>query len=265
MEVFIQYGNKMLNFTFMSIKYTFDSSFKEIDKHKFIDANNNDFDRLKEYFNNSGEMLIKYYIFSTREGKYKSDPFRSISRASARWHVNSVYRYWEVDEDPHFPHELVHIFAHQLDKPYIWKTKLDTYNEDTIEVDLPMVSTSFLQEGLAVALDDIIFQRKIHENGKWEFLDKLVENINEWDLITTKILNFEGFSEVPNSVSIPFAGYLSKHIIKKYSFEKFKQLYIGIKEIHSTEENTKTFNNILKRSLDSIVEEVKSQFISVRK
>lgn len=249
----------------MAITYIFDSNYKEDEKQKFIYANNKDFDRLNRYFKDNHDLSIKYFAFSTRENKYRNDPFHSISRASARWHVNSVYRYWEPSDDPHFPHELVHIFAHQLDKPYTWETEFDTFDGEVFEVDLPMVSTSFLQEGLAVALDDILFHRKIYENGKWEPLEKLVQNINKWDLITASILNFEGFSEVPNNVSIPFAGYLSKYIIKNYSFEQFKRIYISVKEIISVEENAKVFKRILKEDFDSIVEQIKSQFITGRK
>lgn len=247
----------------MGIKYFFDSGFNEVEKELFIKANNEDYNILYNYFNFKTKININYYVYSSREKKYINDPFHSISRASSRWHINSIYRYWEKDEDAHFPHELIHLFAHNLSKAYKYNVDLDTYDNKIINIDLPMVSTSFMQEGLAIALEDMLFSRKIYEGGRREYLDILVSNIKDWDKINEDIINFEGFSKVENGISIPFTGYLTKYLINNYGLEKYIEIYITIKETNSVKENIEVFNKVTGKKYLQLKKEIINIFNNI--
>jgi hypothetical protein len=201
---------------------------------------------LDKYFSNflvKPLKAINYIVCSSREEKQRLDPHHAGSRACARVQENAVYRYWVPTDDPHFPHELVHLYAHNLGVPYNFSVDLTNFDGSETRRDVPMVSTSLMQEGLAVALDDMLFERTIHENGRWEKLVTYVKEISDWSFLSHEMLNFDGFVNIPNQVIIPFTGYFSRFLIEKFGFEKYKQVYASQSELKTPDENAKEFYN----------------------
>lgn len=97
---------------------------------------------------------INFKIFDSREGKQEADPNHSISRASPRFDEMTIYRVWATEDDLSYPHEITHLIAHTWTKPYIMTEELDTAFRTKITKTFEMVSTSFMQEGLAIAIND---------------------------------------------------------------------------------------------------------------
>jgi len=101
-----------------------------------------------------------------------------------------------------------------------------------------MVSTSFMQEGLAVAVDDIIFNRKLKEEEEFKFIDDWCrEQLDKMPQSLPEAM--ESFDTLPNQIIIPFTASFSKFILNNYGIKRYKQAYIGQKEIQNTEENIK--------------------------
>lgn len=222
------------------IKLHFQGDFSQEEKDLFEKVQLEDLDKICRYLQvdpkNSGQ--IEYFVFDTHQEKIDADPNHSISKAVARYNENAVFRFWDKIENPSFPHELTHLVAHHFTTPYKLHTEVDQADGKKLTIDIEMVSTSFMQEGLAIAVDDIVFNRKLKENGELKFIDdwcrqqlgQMPEGLNE---------AMEGFDTLPNQIIIPFAASFSKFLLNKYGIKKYKQVYIGQKETQTIEENIK--------------------------
>lgn len=146
--------------------YHFNGSYPREDQGRFILAQEEDLQRICRFFSVAADSYhITQNIFDSREGKQRSDPNHSIGRAGARTFEMALYRYWAPGDDPHFPHELTHLVVHKLVPTYPWTVELDTADGGKITQTAPMDSTSFMQEGLAIAVDDIVFGGSFWKTG----------------------------------------------------------------------------------------------------
>lgn len=222
------------------ITITFHGTYSGENKLRFFTTQEADLKRIYQYLMTDPKVLqgMRHEVFDSREGKQQADPNHSISRASARFQEFTLYRYWIPTDDPSFPHELTHLVAHRWTTPYQWTTILDTADGQQIEKTLDMVSTSFMQEGLAIAIDDIVFGKGLLEEGE-------VKPIDDWcreqtaDMPTSlvSVINMAGFSSMQNKVVVPFSASFSKFLLQVYGVERYKQMYTQLKETNTPEEN----------------------------
>jgi hypothetical protein len=187
---------------------------------------------------------IRFEVFDSREGKQEAGPHHSISRASARFSEMTIYRFWPPTVDPHFPHEITHLVAHTWTEPYLLKTELDTWDNKKIKKVVEMVSTSFMQEGLAIAVDDIVFGRKLMEDGELKCIDDWCKEQMGQMPSLEQTINLDGFGSLPNKIVVPFSASVSKFLLKKYGVDKYKQMYIKLKETISSQENIKIIERV---------------------
>ena len=186
---------------------------------------------------------IKYKIFDNRENKQKKDPFHSPSRTSSRFKEVSVYRVRHEGEDEHLPHKLTHLVAHHFEKPYLFQPDVDGKDGETGRVITEMVSTSFWQEGLAHAVDDLVFSRKPIGVDKY-FVDEWCQKQTEDTPHLKDCINFNGFNKCSHELVVSFAGSLAKYLIKNFGVDKFRELYVQSKEIYSPEQNVKILESL---------------------
>jgi len=240
------------------MNYIFNGQYTDKDKHLFKSAQEDDLKKICEYLETNASSLenIGFKTFDTIESKQEADPNHSISKASARFDEMTVYRFWVPSDNPHFPHEITHLVAHTWSKPYILETELDTWNNKKIKRKIEMVSTSFMQEGLAIAVDDIVFKRKLMEDGELKYIDDWCkEQIDKLQINLEKVINLDGFGSVKNKVVVPFTASLSKYLLNAYSVNKYKKMYIQLKETTSPETNVKTVGSVYKLAIDEIFSE----------
>lgn len=237
------------------MNFKFHGLYNGSDKKQFKSAQEEDLKKICDYLNIPLNNLkkIKFEIFDTREGKQNADPHHSISRSSARFKEMTVYRFWKSSENSHFPHELTHLVAHTWVEPYIWKVKLSTWDKKTILKTIEMVSTSFMQEGLAIAVDDIVFKRKLLENGERKFIDDWCkEQLNKFPSLKDTI-NFEGFCSFENKLVIPFCASLSKYLIMMFGLNKYKKAYVSVQETNSPNRNVKLLEKIYDLQINDLL------------
>jgi len=198
---------------------------------------------------------ITFEVYDTREGKQDADPNHSISRASARFKEMTVYRYWEQDNDPHYPHEITHLVAHTWSTPYVFKTELDTWDDKIITREIDMVSTSFMQEGLAIAVDDIVFERKLMEVGEHKYIeDWCRDQIDLMPKCLETVINLDGFGSIENKVVVPFAASFSKFLLNQFGLDLYKQMYISLYETASPKKNTDSIKQIYEMSEKTLLQ-----------
>lgn len=236
--------------------FNFHGNYSSEEKKRFEIAQEEDLKKICEYLDtNSGKLEnIKFEIFDTRGGKQDSDPHHSISRASARFSEMTVYRFWSPTDDPHFPHETTHLVAHIWAEPYLLETELDTWDGKKIKKTVDMVSTSFMQEGLAIAVDDIVFGRKLVEDGELKYADDWCREQIDQILSVKKVINLNGFGSLPNKIVVPFAASISKFLLKKFGVDKYKQMYTRLKETSSPEENVRIIEECYRLSGQELLE-----------
>lgn len=230
------------------IIFDFNGDYTDEDKARFELTQKSDLQKICFYLNTESLSLpeIAYHVYSSHPGKQEADPHHSISRASARFAENAIYRYWDPQENPSFPHEITHLVTHTWGEPYILTTELDTASGQKIIKDVEMVSTSFMQEGLAIAVDDILFQRTLKEGEKQMYPDDYCRNNkNLLPTSLTQVINLEGSGSFPNEVVVPFTASLSKFLLGEIGLEKYKKLYISLKETLSPEENVANLEEII--------------------
>ena len=211
--------------------FKFIGSYSEKDKKLFKSSQEQDLKNILDYLKTQPKVVkdISFEVFDTREGKQNADPNHSISRASARFSEMTIYRYWEPKDDAHFPHETTHLVAHTWTKSYKWEVELDTWDDKKIVKKIEMVSTSFMQEGLAIAVDDIVFKRKLLEEGEYKFIDDWCrEQVDSMPTIKG-VINFEGFCSFENKLVVPFSASLSKYLLQKFGLAQYKKMYSLIK------------------------------------
>lgn len=226
--------------------FNFQDNYSGNDRRSFEFAQQEDTEKICAYLKTSTHLLenIKFEIFDSREGKQNADPHHSISRASARYNEKAIYRFWNPKDDPHFPHEITHLVAHTWTKPYMFEIELDTWDNKKFKTKTEMVSTSFMQEGLAVAVDDILFQRTLMEEGEHKFIDDWCRQQIEKIPTLTQCIAMHGFSSFENKVVIPFTASLSKFLLNTYGVDKYKEMYIALQETLPPEKNVKLIENI---------------------
>lgn len=221
------------------MKYRFNGKYPATDKQRFKKAQEYDLLKIATYLETDTPKLNKiiFKVFDTKEAKQKHDPLHSISRASARYHEFAIYRHWEPDDNPHFPHETTHLVAHTWSKPYFWIVELDTADGGTIKVNVEMQSTSFMQEGLAIAVDELVFNRKLYEHGERKFPDEWCIEKKQGFPRLKEAINFDGFCSFDNKVVVPFAASLSKYLLDKHGLKLYREMYIKLKEINTPNKN----------------------------
>ena len=94
--------------------YNFNGFYTQEEKRDFQSAQEEDLKKICIFLKTNTDKLknTSFEIFDTREAKQKCDPYHSVSRASASYGETPIYRFWQVAEDPHFPHEITHLVAH---------------------------------------------------------------------------------------------------------------------------------------------------------
>lgn len=220
------------------------------DKRRFQLAQEEDLVRISDYLKTDIRKLelAKIEVFDSREGKQNADPHHSISRASARSSQMTIYRFWPPNDDPHFPHETTHLVAYTWTVPYSWKVELDTWDNKKLTKNVELVSTSFMQEGLAIAVDDIVFGRKLLEEGELKFIDDWCRGQKEqMPKSLFGVINFAGFNSLSNKVVVPFDASFSKYLLQIFGVDKYKEMYVALKEINTPEENVKSIEKIYQR------------------
>jgi len=227
------------------IEFSFNGNYSPQNIQIFRKAQEEDLEKICKFLGADKDQLkIKFQVFDTREGKQSADPNHSISRASARFDEMAIYRFWQKQDDPHFPHEITHLVAHKWGEPYSLDTELDTWDNQKIKRKIEMLSTSFMQEGLAIAVDDIVFKRKLNEKGQGKYIDDWCkENIDKTPKLS-ECINMEGFGKFENKIVVPFSASFSKFLILEFALEKYKQMYCQIKEINTVLENMQIVKNI---------------------
>jgi hypothetical protein len=239
------------------MRINFHGTYSEKDIKLFQDTQNNDLVEICRYLKTDTNLLknIRFEIFDTREEKQKTDPNHSISRASARFDEMAVYRFWLPTDDPHFPHETTHLVSHTWAKPYLLTEELDTAYGTKIKKTFEMVSTSFMQEGLAIAVDDIVFSRKLLEDGEHKLIDDWCrEQSNKLPIPLTQIINLEGFGSVENKIVVPFTASLSKYLLQSFGVDKYKKMYVLMKETNTPEINVETIEKVYGLKEQQIIE-----------
>lgn len=240
----------------------FHGAYSDNDKQKFSLAQEENLTKICIYLQTNKNLLnnIKFEVFESREDKQQADPHHSTSRASARFDEMALYRVWKPDDDPNFPHEITHLVSHAWAKPYILTEELDTAYGTKIKRTFEMVSTSFMQEGLAIAVDDIIFKRKLAEGGESKFIDDwCLEQLDKIPITLKKVINLEGFGAAENKVVVPFTGSLSKYLLQSFGVGQYKKMYVGLKETVSPRNNLKIIEEIYRLPEIKILEQWRKQ------
>jgi len=236
--------------------FNFHGLYTDDDKNKFRLAQEEDLESICDYLktDNSKVADIRFEVFDTREGKQAADPHHSISRASARFNEMALYRVWTPDDDPHFPHEITHLVAHTWTKPYVLTEELDTAYRTKVKKTFEMVSTSFMQEGLAIAVDDIVFQRKLLEEGESKFIDDwCLKQLAKMPSTLKQVINLDGFNSMENKIVVPFAASVSKYLLQNSGVGQYKEMYIRLMETASPLENIRILEEIYQLSERQII------------
>ena len=239
-----------------SMIFNFYGQYLEKEKARFVTAQKEDLKTVCEYLKtnleNCSDIILK--VFDVQKEKQQVDPQHSISRASARFKEKTIYRVWQPNEDPHFPHEITHLVAHTWGEPYMLTTELDTVSSEKISRTLEMISTSFMQEGLAIAVDDLVFTRPLLENG-------VEKRINDWcrkqlaklPIPLEQVINLDGFGSFDNNLVMPFAGSLSKYLLETFSLAKYKSMYCQLSENISPDKNLSAIEEVYGLSEEAIL------------
>jgi hypothetical protein len=198
---------------------------------------------------------INMYVSPTKEKKQLADPQHSISRASFRSTNFTIYRVWDKSKEmASYPHETVHAITHLWANPYSFPVQLDAADGEVISVVIPMVSTSFMQEGLAIAVDELAFGRKLREGERMLWADEYMVNLIKKGSTLPylgELMLFEGFCAHPNDIAVPMAVSWTKHLLATHGLEVYKKLYIELGELQSKEQIEHKVKEILGVSLMS--------------
>lgn len=250
------------------LSFSFVGQFTQEQKETFQRAQREDFSKLLDvmHIESGKEPSMTFQVFDTREKKQAADPLHSLSRASARFRERAVYRYWQGDADPHFPHEMTHLFAHSWAEPYVWVVELPE-GANVVEREIEMVSTSFFQEGLAIAIDESRFGRMWLGSPSGEKLETWIRR--NWEscshLTISGSINFEGFNAMSDDTANAFAGSFSKYLIERFGLERYKELYIQVRETNSVLQNRQILESVLGETETVLVDHWKEWVLEVSK
>ena len=195
-----------------------------------------------------------YKIFPTLIEKQQADPNHSVSHACARVEKRAIYRVLGPEmEVLSFPHELVHLVAHDISSHYKWRIELDTFDGGKQETILEMSSTSFLQEGLAILIDELVFGNKLREAGEYRFIDEWVRyNQDKNDLKPHDLFEIHKSSEQSPLFATPICASFCKFLVEKYGLEKFMVVYKISSELNSEDKNIKIIEDEYQKSIKSL-------------
>jgi len=244
------------------MNYCFQGSYTDQNKQNFQFTQEDDLQKICRYLSTdiNSASKITFKIFDSREGKQNADPHHSISRASARFKEMTIYRFWLPTDDPHYPHEITHLVAHIWSKPYKFTTELDTWDGKNITKSIKMVSTSFMQEGLAIAIDEIVFNHPLSEEGELNNIDDWCrQQIDQMPKNLTAVINLDGFNSFPNKIVVPFAASISKYLLLNFGLDKYKQMYVSLKETNKSIKNVQQIEAIYQISEKKLLNEWKEQ------
>lgn len=111
-----------------------------------------------------------------------------------------------------------------------------------------------MQEGLAIAVDDMLFNRQLPEKGQLKFIDDYCrEQKDKLPSSLKSVVNLDGFGSMPNEVVVPFTASFSKFLIRQFGVQKYKDAYVSMKETQSPEENVKCLERIYGETEDSLL------------
>lgn len=244
------------------VNFVFEGNFTDEQRQLFIDTQARDLEKICSYLKTSGVPIITYHVFDTLQGKRDNDPDHSVSRASARFGEMAVYRFWETREDPSFPHEMTHLVAHTWAKPYVWELEVDTWDGKKIKTAAEMLSTCFMQEGLAIAVDDIVFDKPLREDGEIKKIDDWCrEQIDKIPKVRDCI-NADNFFVLENKLVVPFTASFSKYLLQNFGVEKYKEMYVKLNETKTPEENIKVIEEIYGKSVEELQDSWKKSITS---
>lgn len=235
------------------LDFRFHGEYTEEERMSFSEAQQEDAVRIIGVLYPGSEIKLKiaFEVFDDSQEKQEADPLHSRGRAAARYREMTVYRVWNPKEDPHFPHEITHLVAHTLAEPYEWEVELPGKDGEETTYKIDMLSTSFMQEGLAIALDEIQFKRLWKISDKEQSVDAwMKEHQDEMEGITSlsNCINFEGFNSYEDSFIVPFSASLSKFLIERYGIELYKQMYSEIKETNLPADNVSIIETVYGRT-----------------
>lgn len=183
---------------------------------------------------------IKMYVYLTREAKSQNDPLHTISRASYRSLTHSIYRVWDRSKDSaSFPHEIVHAVTQHWGKPYPFSFICDTADGKEIRLTVPCVSLSFLEEGIAIATDELAFYRKLREGEEMLWPDEYVQRMIVGGVPIpplTSMLKFDDFCAHDNVVAVPMAASWTKYLLTQMTMEQYRELFVSMRENMSISE-----------------------------
>jgi hypothetical protein len=183
---------------------------------------------------------ISMYVYKTAKAKKEADPNHSVSRASFRSQEFRIYRVWgEEMPDPSFPHETVHAITHTWTTPYQWSLTVDTYDGKEQQISIPMESTSFMQEGLAITVEELAFGRKLREKDELMFPDEYIKKYLQQNVdlpLIKDLVLFDGFCDHDAVIVVPMAASFTKFLIENFKLALFKKFYLVITENMTTEE-----------------------------
>lgn len=187
----------------------------------------------------------QFLLYPTLADKQAADPHHSTSRASARAGEQSIYRVFGPEmPEPSFPHELVHLVMHDNSPTYLWEVQLDNPDGSSHYEAVQMDSISFLQEGLAVTVDELAFGNKLYEAGEYRFADEWVRhNANEHTIAVSDILHFDGLSEQNPVYATPVSASFCKYLITTYGMPLFLDLYRSCHENDTLEQTITEFHH----------------------
>lgn len=239
------------------VKVEFHGKYEPEAQERFRRAQEEDLNRICDYLQTDPEDVggISFQVFDNRDEKQTADPLHSPSRASARFNEMTVYQVWQTENDPHFPHETTHLVAHKWSKPYQFTTELDTADGGQTTKTIEMVSTSFMQEGLAMAVDEIVFNREQPQQGAEGYADDLCrQKMDQMPTSLAECVNMEGFCSQKNEVIMPFTASFSKYLLQEYGVERYREMYTQLKETNSPEVNVRAIESVYGVAEDELMQ-----------
>ena len=243
--------------------YYFYGEFGKKEITDFVDTQERDLEKILGFLNvDDLRARFSYKVYPDLEKKREADPYHSGSYACARVGEKTIYRVLGEDmQNPSFPHEIVHLVMHEISPTYNWEVELDTFDGKKQKEVIPMDSISYLQEGMALLIDEIVFENKLREAGEYRYLDEWVHhNEGKHNIKTKNQIDFYEFCAQNPLYGTPMCGSFCMYLVKKYGLDKFMELYKKTSELFKKEKNIliiesnygKTLNELESEWLKSI-------------
>jgi hypothetical protein len=238
--------------------YEFYGHYRKDHVSDFVNTQEDDIAKISNFLGlKKVHARFKYKVYPTIGEKRKADPYHSGSYACARFGEKTIYRVLG-DGMPNlsFPHEIVHLVMHQISPTYYWEVELDTFDGKKKKKVIAMDSTSYLQEGIALLIDELVFNNKLREAGEYRFLDEWVHyNKGKHDIHIKDQIDFYEFCACNPIHGTPMCGSFCMYLVKKYGLSKFLELYKGSSELLKKEKNILLIESAYGKSLDKLEKE----------